>query len=66
MPLVLLQNKLETIDESYYELINDFLDFICFRQNEEHNGLDVAIEEVKKGQTEHYKTFEDFKMAMAK
>ena len=64
MPLVVLQDKLQKIDDSYYGLIGEFLDFITYRQNEAKNGLDEAIEEVEKGQTEHFKTFEDFKVAM--
>ncbi|MCQ2574225.1 MAG: hypothetical protein MJ182_10050 [Treponema sp.] len=66
MPLAVLQEKLETINESYYDLISDFFDFIRYRQQEEQNGLDEAIEEVKNGETEQFKTFEDFKAAMLK
>lgn len=65
MPLAVLQKKLKTIDESYYELISDFLDFVQFRQSEELNGLDKAILEEENGEVEHYKSFEDFKAAMA-
>lgn len=65
MPIAVLQKKLKTIDESYYELISDFLDFVQFRQNEEMNGLDKAILEEKNGEVEHYKSFEEFKAAMA-
>lgn len=65
MPIAVLQKKLKAIDESYYELISDFLDFVQFRQNEEMNGLDKAILEEKKGEVEHYKSFEEFKAAMA-
>jgi hypothetical protein len=65
MPIAVLQKKLKTIDESYYELISDFLDFVQFRQNEEMNGLDKAILEEKKGEVEHFKSFEEFKAAMA-
>jgi len=66
MPIAVLEKKLKTIDESYYDLINDFLDFIQFRQSEEINGLDKAIAEVENGEVEHYKSFEDFKAAMVK
>ena len=66
MPLAILQEKLETINESYYDLISDFFDFIRYRQQKEQNGLDEAIEEVKNGKTEYFKTFEDFKAAMSK
>lgn len=65
MPIAVLQKKLKTIDESYYELISDFLDFVQFRQSEEMNGLDKAILEEENGEVEHYKSFEDFKAAMA-
>lgn len=65
MPIAVLQKKLKAIDESYYELISDFLDFVQFRQNEEMNGLDKAILEEKKGEVEHFKSFEEFKAAMA-
>lgn len=65
MSLAVLQTKLKTIDESYYDLISDFLDFVQFRQNEEESGLDKAIKEVENGETEHYKNFADFKAAMA-
>ncbi len=65
MPIAVLQKKLKTIDESYYELISDFLDFVQSRQNEEMNGLDKAILEEKKGEVEHFKSFEEFKAAMA-
>ncbi len=65
MPIAVLQKKLKAIDESYYELISDFLDFVQFRQNEEMNGLDKAILEEKNGEVEHYKSFEEFKAAMA-
>lgn len=64
MPLVVLQDKLQRIDESYYGLIGEFLDFIAYRQKEAKNGLDEAIEEVESGQTEHFKSFSDFKVAM--
>lgn len=64
MPIAVLQKKLKTIDESYYDLISDFLDFVQFRQNEERNGLDKAIHEVEKGEVEHFNSFEDFKAAM--
>lgn len=66
MPLAILQEKLVTINESYYDLISDFFDFIRYRQQKEQNGLDEAIEEVKNGETEHFKTFEDFKVAISK
>jgi hypothetical protein len=65
MPIAVLLKKLKAIDESYYELISDFLDFVQFRQNEEMNGLDKAILEEKKGEVEHFKSFEEFKAAMA-
>ena len=65
MSIAVLQKKLKTIDESYYELISDFLDFVQFRQSEEMNGLDKAILEEENGEVEHYKSFEDFKAAMA-
>lgn len=32
MPLAILQEKLVTINESYYDLISDFFDFIRYRQ----------------------------------
>lgn len=66
MPLAILQEKLVTINESYYDLISDFFDFIRYRQQKEQNGLDEAIEEVKNGKTEYFKTFEDFKVAISK
>ena len=43
MLIAVLQKKLKAIDESYYELISDFLDFVQFRQNEEMNGLDKKL-----------------------
>lgn len=65
MSIAVLQKKLKTINVSYYELISDFLDFVQFRQNEEMNGLDKAILEEKNGEVEHFKSFEEFKAAMA-
>lgn len=66
MPLAVLQTKLETINESYYDLISEFLDFIKYKQEEDLNGLDKAINDVKNGEIEHYKSFDDFKAAMSK
>ena len=46
--------------------VSEFIDFLLFKSKEtSKNGLDEAISEVERGEVEVFKSFDDFKAAMA-
>lgn len=53
--------KLKSVPEHYMEEVSEFLDFLLFRSHEEtaKNGLDEAIEEVKRGEVFYYDTVDE-------
>lgn len=67
MPYAVVAEKLKSVPDYYMEEVSEFIDFILFKSKEEtsKNGLDEAIEEVKRGEVEVFDSFEDFKAAMA-
>ena len=67
MPYAVVAEKLKTVPDYYMDEVSDFIDFILFKSKEEtsKNGLDKAIAEVERGEVEVFKTFDDFKAAMA-
>lgn len=65
MEIAVLQDRINVIPKTCYEELYDFMNFLIYK-NIEQTGLDVALGEVERGETEHYKTFNDFKVAMKK
>lgn len=67
MPYAVVAEKLKAVPADYLEEVSEFIDFILFKSKEESskNGLDEAIAEVERGEVEAFKSFEDFKAAMA-
>ena len=66
MSYAAVAEKLKTIPECYMQEVSEFIDFLLFKNKEtSKNGLDEAISEVERGEVEIFKSFDDFKAAMA-
>ena len=66
MPIAVLQEKLQTLPESCFAELFEFMEFFEYKNSQQTNGLDVAIAEEKKGDVEVFSSFDAFKMVMAK
>ena len=67
MPYAVVAEKLKSVPEYYMEEVSEFIDFLLFKKQEQDakNGLDEAIAEVERGEVEVFKSFDEFKAAMA-
>ena len=65
MPYAVVAEKLKSVPEYYMEEVSEFIDFLLFKEREAKNGLDEAIAEVERGEVEVFRSFDEFKAAMA-
>ena len=67
MPYAVVAEKLKSVPEYYMEEVSEFIDFLLFKEQEREakNGLDEAIAEVERGEVEVFRSFDEFKAAMA-
>lgn len=60
MSYEILEKKISQIPAQYQQELLDFVDFLLTRPRTTKNGLDIAIDELEKGDYETYDNFGDF------
>ena len=66
MPIAVLHEKLQTLPESCFTELFEFMEFLEYKNSQQTNGLDIAIAEEKNGDVEVFNSFDAFKVAMEK
>lgn len=66
MSIAVLQEKLQTLPESCFAELFEFMEFLEYKNSQQTNGLDIAMAEEKNGDVEVFNSFDAFKVAMEK